>query len=122
MNDPNHQVLLKVEDISKAFPAFRLWTMSTWMPGRVRYLALVGENGAGKSTLIQILTGALDPDMGEFYFDRTRLPLHHPQEAEEAGISAVFQELSLVNNLSVAENIFAGRQPGQAFGSSTSVR
>jgi ribose transport system ATP-binding protein len=77
-------------------------------------LALVGENGAGKSTLIQVLAGAVQPDAGQVFLNGSEVHFSHPHEAAEAGISVVYQELSLVNNLSVAENIFAGRQPASA--------
>ena len=76
-------------------------------PGEV--LALVGENGAGKSTLIHILAGAYQPDTGRS--PEGQEITSTPHEAEAAGISVVFQELSLVPNLTVAENVFAGRQP-----------
>ena len=73
-------------------------------------LAMVGENGAGKSTLIQVLSGATSADEGEVFLAGQKVRFNHPHEAEAAGIATVYQELSLVNNLSVAENIFAGQQ------------
>ncbi|MCO6450971.1 MAG: sugar ABC transporter ATP-binding protein [Caldilineales bacterium] len=108
--------LLRVESISKAFPGVQALDQVSLdvRPGEI--LGLVGENGAGKSTLIQILTGALVPDNGQIYLDGKSVRFTHPIQAEEAGISAVYQELSLVNNLSVAENVFAGRQPSNALG------
>ncbi len=78
-------------------------------PGEVH--ALVGENGAGKSTLIRILTGTLEPDCGTLGLDGRPVRFRSAHDAARAGIAAVFQELSLVGPLSVAENIFANRQP-----------
>jgi ribose transport system ATP-binding protein len=107
--DASH--LLRVEQVSKSFPGVQALADVNLDLNAGEILALVGENGAGKSTLIQVLTGALEPDAGCLFLDGEEVHFKHPQEAESAGISAVYQELSLVNNLTVAENIFAGRQP-----------
>lgn len=114
--DSNGAAILRVESVSKAFPGVQALSDVSLdvRPGEI--LGLVGENGAGKSTLIQILTGALEPDTGQLYLEGQAVRFNHPHEAEAAGISAVYQELSLVNNLTVAENIFAGRQPTHALG------
>ena len=103
--------LLRVEQISKTYPGVKALSDVNLGLNAGEILALVGENGAGKSTLIQILTGALEPDSGCLFLDGKEVHFSHPQEAEGMGISAVYQELSLVNNLTVAENIYAGRQP-----------
>jgi ABC-type sugar transport system ATPase subunit len=71
----------------------------------------VGENGAGKSTLTQILGGAQKPDGGRILLESKPVSFNTSADAMHAGISMVFQELSLVGSLSVAENIFANRQP-----------
>ncbi len=78
-------------------------------PGEVH--ALVGANGAGKSTLIKIITGAYrpDPGCGEIIFQGETVEIHNPIQARHLGISAVYQEFSLVNSLSVAENLQMGR-------------
>lgn len=73
--------------------------------------ALVGENGAGKSTIIRILTGLVRPNSGELYCDGRVLHLHSPHQAREIGIVAVHQELTLVDNLSIAQNIWLGHEP-----------
>jgi ribose transport system ATP-binding protein len=78
--------------------------------GEIR--ALVGENGAGKSTLIKILTGAVVPDMGEVQIDGTPLPPGRPLATRDRGISVVYQEFTLVPDLTVAENVFLGREAG----------
>jgi ribose transport system ATP-binding protein len=78
-------------------------------PGTVH--ALMGENGAGKSTLMKILAGVHQPDVGEIRRSDTLVRLNSPREALDAGVSTVFQELSLLPNLTVAENMFLGREP-----------
>ena len=103
--------MLSMSGISKQFPGvkalegvdFRLF------PGEIH--ALMGENGAGKSTLIKVLTGVYDIDEGEISLDGRPVRFAGPQQATEAGISTVYQEVNLCANLSVAENIFIGREP-----------
>ena len=103
--------ILRMSGISKQFPGvkaldgvgFRL------LPGEVH--ALMGENGAGKSTLIKVLTGVYDIDAGEIELGGRRVRFSGPQAAQRAGISTVYQEVNLCGNLSVAENIFIGREP-----------
>src|SRR4051794_37665979 len=79
------------------------------LPGEVH--ALMGENGAGKSTLIKVLTGVYSVDVGEILLDGAPVRFSGPGQATEAGISTVYQEVNLCANLSVAENIFIGREP-----------
>ena len=76
-------------------------------PGEVH--ALMGQNGAGKSTLIKVLTGVLPSSGGEMFFDGQAIRPGSPLEAQKLGISTVYQEVNLCPNLSVAENVFAGR-------------
>ena len=78
--------------------------------------ALLGENGAGKSTLMNIVAGVFPPDAGEVKLAGEVVSFANPREAHEAGITMIFQELNLVPNLSVAENIFLGREPLNRFG------
>ncbi|MFD8703679.1 sugar ABC transporter ATP-binding protein [Kitasatospora sp. NPDC059648] len=105
------QPVLEVRGIRKEFPGvvaldgvdFRLF------PGEVH--ALMGENGAGKSTLIKVLTGVHPADGGEVVLAGQRVRIAGPLQAQQAGISTVYQEVNLCPNLSVAENIFIGREP-----------
>jgi monosaccharide-transporting ATPase len=82
------------------------------LPGEVH--ALMGQNGAGKSTLIKVLTGVYDPDAGSIRLQGQEIRPQSPLEAQRLGISTVYQEVNLCPNLSVAENIFAGRYPRKA--------
>src|SRR5437016_11591727 len=75
--------------------------------------ALLGENGAGKSTLIKILGGIHRPDTGVIQVDGRVVNIHDVADADRLGIRLIHQELSLAANLSVAENIFLGREPGR---------
>lgn len=102
---------LTVSHIKKSFdgnPAVRDISFSV---GAGRVLALVGENGAGKSTLMRILSGALQPDSGEIFLDGAAAQIARPADALELGIRIVYQELSLLPHLSVAENVLLGRLP-----------
>src|SRR5437879_1412064 len=73
--------------------------------------ALLGENGAGKSTLIKVLGGIHRPDAGEVRLDGARIELHDVADADRAGIRLIHQEMVLAPNLSVAENLYLGREP-----------
>lgn len=79
------------------------------MPGEIH--ALMGQNGAGKSTLVKILTGVFPPTRGSMRLDGQTVRLQSPLQAQQLGISTVYQEVNLCPNLSVAENVFAGRFP-----------
>lgn len=112
MSDVSGQrALLEVRSASKAFPGVRALdgVDFTLRAGEVH--ALLGENGAGKSTLINIVTGVLQADSGSIRLDGHEVRPRSPAEAERAGIAAVHQEAPAPANLSVADNIFLGRQP-----------
>ncbi len=81
-------------------------------PGEVH--VLFGENGAGKSTLINVITGNVSPDAGDYRLAGAEAPRMTPRLARDLGIASVFQEFSLVPDLSVAENLFLGREPNRA--------
>lgn len=103
--------VLRAEAITKRFPGILAVDHVDLNLARGEILALVGENGAGKSTLMQILGGALQPDEGRIYLESQPVSFYSPDDAIRSGISMVFQDLSLVGSLSVAENVFANRQP-----------
>ena len=103
--------VLRAEQLSKSFPGVQAVDEVSLTLYEGEVLALVGENGAGKSTLTQILGGAQRQDSGRIIFSGQPVSFNSPEDAMQAGISMVFQELSLVTSLSVAENIFANRQP-----------
>src|SRR3989440_3261505 len=83
-------------------------------PGEVH--ALVGENGAGKSTLIKLLTGVYTPDSGEIRYAGQPVAFRRPLDAHAAGISTIYQEVNLVPLMSVASNLYLGREPRNRFG------
>ncbi|MCL2803553.1 MAG: sugar ABC transporter ATP-binding protein [Micrococcales bacterium] len=105
--------LVRMRGITKAFPGVLALDKVdfTLRPGEIH--ALMGENGAGKSTLVKVLTGAEEFGSGEIYLNDSDKPVvnRSPQEAQSRGISTVYQEVNLLGNLSVAENLFLGRQP-----------
>jgi ABC-type sugar transport system ATPase subunit len=103
--------VLKAENISKSFPGVKAVDDVSFSLEKGEILALIGENGAGKSTLSQVLGGVYKPDHGRIYLEGKPVGFLSPNDAMRSGISMVFQELSLVGGLSVAENIFANRQP-----------
>jgi ribose transport system ATP-binding protein len=108
---------LEVRDISKTFPGVRALNRVTLAVARGEVLALAGENGAGKSTLMKILTGVLEHDAGgEIRIDGEPVVLRDGNHARALGIGIIYQELSVVENLSVAENIFLAREPLNRFG------
>jgi len=103
--------LVSLADVRKAFPGIVAVKDVSLGIGAGEILALVGENGAGKSTLSQMIGGALRPDSGRILLEGAEVSFASPLDAIRAGIATVFQELSLVGSLSIAENIFANRQP-----------
>ncbi|WP_370326057.1 sugar ABC transporter ATP-binding protein [Euzebya sp.] len=78
--------------------------------------ALVGENGAGKSTLMKVLAGVHQPDAGTVELDGRPVRFHHPLEAQQAGVTTVYQEFNLLPERTVAENVFLGREPRRRLG------
>ena len=108
------QPVLEMTGIVKEFPGVRALSGVDFrlFPGEIH--ALMGENGAGKSTLIKVLTGVYTLDGGTVTLDGKSVRIGSPLQAQHAGISTVYQEVNLCPNLSVAENIFIGREPTRA--------
>ncbi len=106
--------ILEMKKISKAFPGVQALSEVDFrlFPGEVH--AVMGQNGAGKSTLVKVLTGVHQPDDGEIVLTGNSIHPDSPLAAQKLGISTVYQEINLCSNLSVAENIFIGRQPKNA--------
>ena len=106
--------LVQMSHISKRFPAVIALNDVQFELKRGEIHALLGENGAGKSTLIKVLTGVEIRDEGTVLMEGKEIFPHSPLEAQEVGISTVYQEVNLCPNLSVAENIYIGREPRKA--------
>ena len=108
MSDKNPIFVL--EEITKDFPGVRALDKVSFEVNSGEVHALVGENGAGKSTLVKILAGLYRPDEGVIYYQGDRIEAITPRQMCEFGISVIYQELDLCGNLSVAANIFLGRE------------
>ena len=111
-----HSPTLEVRRVTKRFPGvLALDDVSFELrPGEVH--ALVGENGAGKSTLIKVITGVYRPDEGQVLFNGEEVSFADPRESQAAGISTIYQEINLIPLLSVAQNVFLGREPRNSLG------
>ncbi|MDR3051997.1 MAG: ATP-binding cassette domain-containing protein, partial [Oscillospiraceae bacterium] len=107
----DQETILTMRGIEIQFPGVKALDKVDFTLRRGEVHALLGENGAGKSTLIKCLTGVNHMDAGKIELDGAQIHPTTPQHAIEMGISTVFQEINLCPNLTVAENIFVGRQP-----------
>ncbi len=107
--------LLEMRDITKEFPGVKALDGVTFDLHEGEFHALVGENGAGKSTLMKVLSGVYPYGSygGDIVVNGEIKQFHNIRQAEDAGIAIIFQELSLVKELTVAENIFLGREPAK---------
>ncbi|WP_217533436.1 ribose ABC transporter ATP-binding protein RbsA [Vibrio metschnikovii] len=110
------QPILALSQIDKAFPGVKALDQACLnvYPGRV--MALMGENGAGKSTLMKVLTGIYSKDAGTIEYQGQPASFKGPRDSQQAGISIIHQELNLIPQLTIAENIFLGREKTSAFG------
>lgn len=111
MNEKKENVVLELKNIKKRFGAVQALSGVNFRLCEGEIHALMGENGAGKSTLIKVLTGVYTKDEGQIFLKGHTgdIVIHSPQEAQNAGISTVYQEITLCPNLSVAENMYIGR-------------
>jgi len=102
---------LAAREIIKDYPGCRALDRVTFEMESGKVYALIGKNGSGKSTLVKLFAGVIQPTSGELYMDNEKLELKTPGEAHEKGIVTVYQEMSLIPGLTVAENIFLNRMP-----------
>lgn len=107
----DNTTLLEIKGLTKTFPGVRALVDVDFSLERGEIHALMGENGAGKSTLIKALTGVYPRDGGTVVFDGREIDCSSPLHAQDLGISTVYQEVNMAPNLSIAENIFLGREP-----------
>ena len=105
------EMILEMRGICKSFPGVHALTDVHFDVRRGEVHALMGENGAGKSTLMKVLSGIYRKDAGTILFEGKEVEFHSPREALEAGIAIVHQELNLIGHLTVAQNLFIGREP-----------
>ena len=103
-------VILTMKDIDKSFPGVHALDHVNFEVKRGEVHALMGENGAGKSTLMKVLTGIYTKDSGSITFEGKEVEFHNTREAQDAGIVIVHQELNMLGHLTVAQNIFIGRE------------
>ena len=104
-------VIVHIKGLSKSFPGVKALSNVDLDLRRGEIHGLMGENGAGKSTLIKVLTGIYNKDAGVIFLDGKPFELSSPEDAPKFGLSTVYQEINLIPALSVAENIYIGREP-----------
>ena len=107
--EPAPQALLSITEVSKAFPGVKALDRVSLEVTRGVVHGIVGENGAGKSTLMKILSGVYEKDSGEVVFEGKTIDKTTPLESMRMGLAIIYQELNLVNTMTVGENIFLGR-------------
>jgi ABC-type sugar transport system ATPase subunit len=107
---------LAMRGITKSFAGNTVLTDVSLSANAGAVLALLGENGAGKSTLMKILAGVHSPDAGEIFIEGQAVKIANPVDSLQHGVAMIYQELSLAPHLTVAENIFLGREPVSSFG------
>ncbi len=108
------QVLVNMEGIDKSFPGVRALIDAQFELRAGEVHALVGENGAGKSTLMKILAGIYQRDAGRVLLGGKPVEIPNPRAAQDLGISMIHQELNLMNHLTLAQNVYVGREPRRA--------
>ena len=108
-------VLLEIKGLEKTFPGVRALKGVQLTVNKGEVHGLMGENGAGKSTLIKVLTGIYQKNGGSIRFDGEEINAATPMEANEKGISTIYQELNLIPFQTVYENLFVGREPRNRF-------
>lgn len=104
------EYLLKIKNISKNFGKIQALKEVNINVDIGEVIGIVGDNGAGKSTLMKIIAGAYMPDEGEIYIKNEKVHFKHPKQAQDKGITVIYQDLALANILSVVKNIFMGKE------------
>ena len=104
------EYVVEMKGIHKSFGGVRALRDVDLELRRGEIMGIVGDNGAGKSTLMKILSGAYQADSGEVYLDGRQVHIRNPLDAAKLGISMIYQDLALFNNLDVTRNVFAGRE------------
>lgn len=112
----NEPELLRMENVEKTFGKVEALSDVSMAVNNEEIVGLVGDNGAGKSTLIKILSGLFRADSGEIYFKGKKVKITSSRQAIDVGIETIYQETSLVDQLTVARNIFLGREPTEKMG------
>jgi ribose transport system ATP-binding protein len=102
--------VLEIKGVSKSFPGVKALDDVSFSVGKGEVVGLIGENGAGKSTVLKVLNGIYQPDSGGVFVDGARVRITSPRDAFDKGIAMVFQEQLILPTLTVAENIFLGRE------------
>jgi len=102
--------LLEIRNVSKNFVGIKALERIDFQINLKERVGLIGDNGAGKSTLIKIIAGIQSPSEGEIYWEGKRVTMDSPIVARELGIETIYQDLSLANNLTTANNFFLGRE------------
>ena len=113
---PTRELILEVENVSKSFPGVQALDGVSFNLRMGEVHAIVGENGAGKSTLMKILSGVYQADQGTICYKGKTVNFRNVNQSHDAGIRIIYQELNLIPHLSVAANIFIGREPLTPFG------
>ncbi len=108
--------ILRMSHICKSFPGVKALKEVDFSCKKGEVMVLAGENGAGKSTILKILSGLYQADSGEIFFNGKAVKIKNPLEAQKMGIAMVYQELTLVNEMTVAENIYLSIEPTKKFG------
>ena len=111
-----YENILEMKNVSKVFPGVKALDNVHFNVYKGKVMALLGENGAGKSTLMKILSGVYQKTEGTIIFKGKQLEVRGPKDAQNNGISIIHQELNLIDELSIGENIFLGREPKTALG------
>jgi ribose transport system ATP-binding protein len=109
MAEGGSEIILSIRDVSKSFPGVKALDRVSIDVRRGTVHGIVGENGAGKSTLMKILSGVYQKDSGTIEFDGARVEHTTPHQSMQSGLAIIYQELNLVNTMSVGENVFLGR-------------